>query len=152
MANDNEYADVDQVKARYSKEFLKRITNFTGVDDGTAVVDARITEATKDASDLMDGFLQGRYDVPVETPPDHFIGDCIKIAVKLLVEHKGYDEESSEKNYITAGNEVLKKYEKIAEGKISLGVPGPGGSTTVPVKIKTDAPPKVFPCAKLDKY
>ncbi len=152
MANDNEYAGKDDVIARYSSEFLIRITNFTGVDPGTAIIDAKITAATKDASDLMDGLLQGRYDTPVESPPDHFIPDCIKIAVKLLVERKGYDEESSEKNFITAGNEVLKKYEKIAEGKISLGIPGPGDSTTTPTKIKTSAPPKEFPCAKLDKY
>ncbi len=152
MANENQYADADAVKARYSAEFLKRVTNFTGVDPGTAIIDPKITAATKDASDLMDGLLQGRYDVPVDPFPDHFIGDCIKIAVKLLVERKGYEEESSDANYVTAGNEVLKKYEKIAEGKISLGIPGEGGSSTTPVKIKTEAPPKVFPCAKLDKY
>lgn len=152
MANDNEYASIAQVKSRYSDEFLKRITNFTGVDPGTAVIDARVTDAIRDASDLMDGLLQGRYDTPVGEPPDHFIADCIKIAIKLLVERKGYDEESSEKNYVTAGNEVLKKYEKIAEGKISLGIPGTGDTTTTPTKILTSAPPKQFPCATLDKY
>lgn len=152
MANTNEYADKDAVIARYSAEFLIRITNFTGVDPGTAIIDAKITEATKDASDLMDGLLQGRYDVPVTPFPDHFIGDCIKVAIKLLVERKGYDEESSENNYIIAGNEVLKKYEKIAEGKITLGIPGPGDTSTAPTKIKTSAPAKRFTEATLDKF
>ncbi len=152
MANTNKYATVAQVKERYSAEFLIRITNFTGVDPGTAIVDAKIENAALDASDGMDGLLQGRYDTPVSSPPDHFIADCIKIAIKLLVERKGYDPESSEAEYIKAGNEVLKKYEKIAEGKISLGIPGTGDTTTTPTRIKTSAPPKEFPCAKLDKY
>ena len=152
MANDNQYATVDEVKARYSAEFLKRVTNFTGVDPGTAIIDLKIENAVKDASDLMDGLLQGRYNVPVDPFPDHFTTDCVRIAIKLLVERKGYDEDGSDKNYITAGNEILKKYEKIATGDISLGVPGVGGSSTTPIKIKTSAPTKMFDEDTLDKY
>lgn len=152
MANSNSYATLAQVKERYSTEFLTRITNFEGTDPFTSIIDDRITKALLDASDLMDGLLQGRYDVPVVTPPDHFITDSIVLCVKLLVERKGYDEESSEKNYIDAGNDILKKYEKINAGKISLGVPGSGGSTTVPQKIKTYAPAQRFTENVLDKY
>lgn len=152
MANDNKYASVQDVKDRYSAEFLKRVTNFTGVDPGTAIIDSRIEKAVLDASDQMDGFLQGRYNTPVEDPPDHFIPDCVKIAVKLLIERKGYEPDSADGEFIKAGNEVLRKYEKIAQGDISLGIPGAGDTTTTPTRIKSSAPAKQFSEETLDKY
>jgi phage gp36-like protein len=152
MGSDNKYASVDDVESRYATDFLIRITNFTDEDEGTEINEDRITTALEDASDLIDGYLQGRYAIPVSPFPEFFIPDTVKLAIKLLVERKGYEPKSPDEAHVTAGNEVLKKYMAIADGSISISIPDSGGSSVPPTKVLTSSPGAIFDKETLDKY
>lgn len=148
----SKYATLAQVQARYATDFLIRISNFTNEDDGSAIVAAHVDTALQDASDQINGYLQGRYPVPVSPAPDYFVSDTVKLAVKLLIERKGYDPESADAAHIKAGDEVIKKYTAVAQGDISITLPDLTGAAVPPVKIKTTAPDRMFTAATLDKY
>jgi phage gp36-like protein len=152
MANSNKYASIAQVSERYASDFLIRITNFTGIDAGESIIDARIDLALQDASDAIDGYLQGRYSVPLSPAPDFITPDTIKLAIKILVERKGYDPEGPDASHVTAGNEVIKKYTAIAGGDISISIPDAEGNSNAPARIHSSAPRKLFPCHVLNHY
>lgn len=146
------YATTAQVTSRYASEFLKRITNFTVQDDETAIIESRIVQANEDASAAIDGYLQSRYPVPLSPAPDYLMADTVKVAVKLLVERKGFDPEGPDAAHVKAGDEVLKKYMSVAKGDISITLPGSGGETPGPTRVLSSSSAKMFTETKLDGY
>lgn len=152
MASGNKYATVQNVEDRYATDFLIRITNFTDEDEGEEINEDRITTALEDSSDLIDGYLQGRYSVPVSPAPQFFLSDTVKLTIKLLVERKGYEPKSPDEAHVTAGNEVLKKYMAIADGSISISIPDSGGNSVPPAKVLTSSPSAIFDKETLDTY
>lgn len=152
MPNTNQYATLAECKSRYSDQFLIRITNFVGVDAGTSVVDDRLTDALRDASDIIDGYLMGRYSTPLSPFPDHFIPDTCCIAVRLLIERKGVEKDSSEEIAVTTGKDCEKKFRLIAEGKIDLSIPDTAGDAPPISNIIASKPKKIFTETTLDLF
>jgi len=148
----NEYVDLAGVKARYGTQFLIQITNFNDDDSFTDIIDANLTRAIKDASDLMDGFLLSQVDTPVSPAPDYFAPDCAKITVGLLVERKGFRPDTPEEQCVLAKKEVLKKYMAISQGKIALSLPDSSGDTAAETTTISTAPKKLFPESVLNRF
>lgn len=147
------YATVANTKAKYSSELLIRLTNFEGVDNFTAITDAVLSAALDDASNLMDGYIAERYPTPLASPPTYFEVDCMTIAVMLLIQRKGYLQNTPDEALYNAGQDVLKmRYEKISQGKLSIGT-GDGTGETVPAtNVQATYPEKIFSQETLDLY
>lgn len=153
--NDNIYGSLDLFKDAFAKRYLIRVGNFEDEEpaDFTTEINDRLTEALRDASDVMDGYLMGRYTTPVDPAPDFFEKDCYCIAIGILIRRKGYESGTPDENAVKDADKCIKKYEMISQGKIDISVPDDStGETTPVVKYKATAPDKVFPEATLDKY
>lgn len=152
--NDNEYGKLPEFKKAFAKRFLIRVGNFEDVEpsDYNAEIEERLTDALRDASDQMDGFIAARYSVPVDPAPDYFEVDCFCIAAGMLVKRKGYEANTSDENFVTGGEKCLKKYEMIGKGQIDLPTTGDNGSGSPTSQVKACYPEKKFSQTTLDKY
>lgn len=130
------YATYLQLTNAYNEELLMRLGTRAGeypVDPVT--VEARGTEALLAASGLIDGYLLGRYAVPVQSSSAAFMAAlaqcCCALAVMELMMQKGYlpdsEDESlvigAQKRYLNKPNGWLYL---IGNGSISI----PGASST----------------------
>lgn len=153
MANINKYATLDQFKASYSKNLLIRLSSFNDEDDFTDYQDDNLTNALRDASDIMDGHLMERYATPLSPAPDYFKPDCMVIAVSKLVERKGFIEGSADEQLYLAGKNLIKdRYMKIAEGKITIAIPDDDGNASAVSNVRASTPKKIFSSDTLDKF
>jgi phage gp36-like protein len=147
------YATVAGTKAKYSRELLIRLTNFEGVDAFTAITDSVLEGALDDASDLIDGYIQERYPTPFPTPPPYFEVDTMTIAIMLLIQRKGYLKDSPDEALYNAGQDAIKmRYEKISQGKISIGSTGGTGATVPATNVLASYPDAIFSQETLDKF
>jgi phage gp36-like protein len=153
MANPNTYADLARLKAYYSKIFLVKVSNFEPDDDYSDYKDDRLSEALRDASDRIDGFLAARYSTPILPAPEWFPAACMVIAIAILIERKGYQKDTPEEKVVEAADKYLKQFADIARGLIDIAIPGSeGGGTTPPAQVVATYPDKIFPETLLDKY
>ena len=153
--NTNIYGSLDLFKAAFAKRFLIRVGNFADEEpaDFTSEINDRLTEALRDASDVMDGYLMGRYATPIDPAPDFFEKDCYCIAIGILIRRKGYESDTPDANAVKDADKCIKKYEMISQGKMDISLPDDGtGETAPPVKYKATAPEKIFNDTTLDKY
>jgi len=106
---------------RFGQDELVDLTqlNNTGVIDETV-----LGQAIADASAEMDGYLGGRYQLPLDTIPPVLKALCCNVARYNL-----YDEQASE--------QVTKRYDaaikflfSVSKGEISLGVDDTGAKAT----------------------
>lgn len=155
MANDNMYGTLANFKKAYAKRFLIRVGTHEDVEpsDYDTEVNDRLTEALKDASDQMDGYISGRYAVPVDPAPDYFEVDCFCIAAGLLVKRKGYEVNTSDENFVTGGKDCLKKYELIGKGQIDLpSVEDDTGEFVPKSQVQSYYPDQIFSTDTLSKF
>lgn len=115
---------------------LQNIIDYYGNDqllitfdrDNNGVVDSEIVAAALDrASAEIDGYLTGRYTVPlVEPVPEILIGFCVDIALYKGAFNPALVTEEKRKRY----RDAIRYLEKVAEGRITLGIekPSQGGS------------------------
>lgn len=150
------YSTVENISKKYSTALLIRLTNFDGTaDDFTAIKESVLEDALQDASALIDGYLAGRYAVPVSPAPEYFESDCEAISVALMIQHKGYSTGTPDESLYLAGMKIIKdRYEMVASGKLTLPIPGTVGgvSSNPPLNIAATYPPKIFSRETLDKF
>ena len=115
------YATQSDMTTRFSEEELILLTdrdaNAGAID--TAVLD----QALADASAEIDGYLGGRYTLPLPTVPAVVTRICCDIARYLL--HDEHAPERIEKRYDGAVNFLS----KLGNGSISLGMPDEGDAS-----------------------
>lgn len=150
--NANQYVDKDGVKARYGDQMLIQITNFNDEDTFTTINDTNLDRAIDDASDLMDGYLLSQFPTPINPAPDFFAPDCAAITVGLLIERKGFIEDTPDAACVKAKKEILKKFMDISQGKIALELPDSSGDTASELNILSTAPAKLFTADDLSRY
>jgi len=111
------YATLDQLTDRYGEQMLVLLTDRGAVATGTIDADV-IARALTDADAMIDGFLKGRYVLPLaETPP--LLSDLAQmIAVWKL--HRHAPDEKIEKDY----KEAMAILDRIGSGKVRLPVAG----------------------------
>lgn len=119
------YCTADDVGKMIPSAVLIRLTD----DENAGAVDAdRLTEAVDTAADEIDTYLGARYDLPLT--------DTVPILGKLNVDMAIYNLYSRYKDEIPQTRKdrytnAIRFLEKVAEGKISLGVqpvPDPAGA------------------------
>lgn len=111
------YTSLDQLKSRYGEGFLISLTDRGEVATGAIDTDA-VDQAIVDADAMIDGYLKGRYVLPLADVPA--LVSSLSRAISLYNLHI-YD--APEK--ITADYEkALRQLKEIAQGVITLDVAG----------------------------
>lgn len=112
------YCVISDIKSAISEDILIQLTD----DAGTGEVDDYIvTAAIEWAEELIDGYLRGRYTLPLETPvPKPIAKLCVDLASYILFERRrGLEMPESLTDKYKANIKIL---EHLQSGKIVLGV------------------------------
>jgi phage gp36-like protein len=111
------YATLAQLTDRYGEEMLVRLTDRAALPTH-AIDETVVNRALADADALIDGYLQGRYVLPlVATPP--LLTD-IALAITIWKLHVYKPDEKIEADYKAAEKQLA----QIASGTIRLSVAG----------------------------
>ena len=107
------YAESNDMLTRYGEQELLRLTDLSG----SGVIDtAACNVALGDASALIDGYLAGRYPLPLLHVPTALVPICCDIA-----RHRLYGEQAPEQ--IAKRNEAALAFLKsVGKGELALGL------------------------------
>lgn len=109
------YATQTDLEERFSASELSDVAD----RDRDGIVDAAVVDAAlADASELIDGFLAGRYALPLASVPGLVKGWCCDIARKRL--HKDSPPEEVAKNY----EDAMRQLRDVAVGRLTLQIAG----------------------------
>lgn len=110
------YATLDDLVARFGEqELIDQTDRVSGTNVNTEVV----TRVLDDASAILDGYLAGRYALPLATVPALLVGLCCDLARYALYPDAAPD--LVKERYQNA----LKLLARIADGTLQLGLSGP---------------------------
>ena len=141
------YCTLADITDRIPEENLIQLTDD---ENEGAVNEDRVTAAIGDADELIDGYLRGRYTLPLDPIPALITKLSIDLAVFNLYSRKLelVMPEAMSDRYKNA----VKVLEHIQSGKISLGTEA--GNTPEPGEYKTNktASDRMFPKTELEKY
>ncbi len=113
------YATVDEMTARFG---LKQMIRLSSPGDRTAVAvdEAKVNKALVDATGVINGYVRGRYLVPIATPPAEVVrAACILARYDLA---QGEDTDPSDE-MSKARKDIITWLENIAKELINLDVP-----------------------------
>ncbi len=113
------YATVADMIARYGETQIIRLSQ---PEDRTAetVDEAKVNTALSDAGDIVDGYIRGRYHVPVAVPPDSIVrATCVLARYDLAQgEHTSPSDEMA-----SARKDTITWLENIAKELVHLDIP-----------------------------
>ena len=110
------YATQQDVIDTYGQEALTVAAD----RDGDGVADPGVADkALADASELMDSYLGKRYDLPLPTVPEVLKPVCVDIALYRMSQGPATLTDEIKDRYRAA----LRWLERVADGKVSLGLP-----------------------------
>ena len=111
------YATLQDMSSRFGEAELLRLTDLTGAG---VVDEAAVTVALTDASSLTDGYLAGRYPLPLAHVPSALVPICCDIA-----RHRLYGEQAPEQigKRFEAALSFLKS---VGKGELALGLAADG--------------------------
>ncbi|MDD2870122.1 phage protein Gp36 family protein [Neomegalonema sp.] len=133
------YASAQDMIDRFSAQQLREVADPENVAEIRAEALAR---ALEDASAEIDGYLEGRYRLPLPKPPPSLRLLACDIAMYRLLTLRQIDAmEDQRKRY----EDALRFLRSIAKGEINLG-PAPSGETVTPAGGPTlvAGPERVF--------
>ncbi|MDH5525215.1 MAG: DUF1320 domain-containing protein [Desulfobulbaceae bacterium] len=108
------YATQQDIVDRYGEDELYVVFD----RDGDGVLDANaIDQALSDATEEINGYLAGRYSIPLATVPGNLKTLCIDIAL-----YKGSSSTALTEEKRQRYEDAVKYLTKVAEGKVSLGI------------------------------
>lgn len=110
------YATLQSLRDRFGEAELVRLTDRATPPTGAVAVDV-VEQALRDASAEIDGYLAGRYRLPLETVPAQLEGFCCDIARFRLFGDAATERHPARLRYEAA----VRYFERVAEGKIALG-------------------------------
>tara|TARA_R110002033_G_scaffold124195_1_gene166316 strand:- start:5831 stop:6271 length:441 start_codon:yes stop_codon:yes gene_type:complete len=113
------YANTDNMLSRFGEQDLMLLTEREGSMPGQINI-AVLEQALRDASAEIDGYIVGRYTLPLTTVPAVLERNCCDIARYFLYGDKA--PEQVEKRY----NAVVKYLALVSKGDISLGLADTG--------------------------
>lgn len=109
------YASAQDLQERYPERDLIQLTDA----DGEQLDVARLERALADASAEIDGYLQGRYTLPLAKPPQHLTLLACDIAMyRLQVLRPLGDIEDARERY----EDALRYLRQVARGEVQLGL------------------------------
>lgn len=143
------YCSIDELKADISETELQQLTDDERLG---AVNEDRINAAIGAAGDLIDGYLRGRYALPLDPVPIIIKTVAKEITIyKLILRRK---RQSITQQMTDNYNAQLKLLGQIQSGTITLGVNSPSGDAETPsgsYKTNKTSADRVFSKDVLDK-
>ncbi|CCN69785.1 gp436 family protein [Vibrio nigripulchritudo] len=110
------YCALEDMTHRFSEDELAQLTDKDGTH-GAIVADV-LTRAIEDASHTIDGYIGGRYQLPLSSTPVILKRLCCDIARYFL-----YDDQLGEAHQATKRYDSAIKYlEQVSSGKVQLGI------------------------------
>jgi phage gp36-like protein len=139
------YCTLEDLKLAIDEARLLELTD----DEGLGVINqARIDAAIGDAQGEVDGWLQERYDVPLDPVPALIKRACIDVAIPNLYSRKV---ETLPDVRVKRYDNAIKLLARIADGKLSLGIAVQPEETNSG-KVLVTASTRIFPDTELDKF
>lgn len=122
------YATQQHMVDRYGEREIIQLTDNGPTQTGAIVADV-LTRALEDADAEIDGYLAGRYTLPLSTTPRVILGIACDIArYRLFVEAVP---EVVERRY----KDAVKLLENIAKGVVNLGLDDTGAPAATPDNV-----------------
>jgi len=111
------YCSTSDIQAVIANNDLIQLTNDSG---GDTIDTATITEAINYVDNIIDGYLRGRYDLPLTSVPDELKYLAVDFVVYKLYSRRLYTEipQSIKDNHIN----VIKTLKDIQTGIFNLGI------------------------------
>ena len=133
------YATIADLQVRYGDTELRQLSDI-GTPRSGAMVDAVLLRALLDASAWIDGYLVGRYALPISDAPAlaKLNLDCAAEA-RFLLMHTNVDEAAQK-----AHDERAAFYRSVAKGDITLIAPGAAPAAVGVGPVLFDRGSKVF--------
>ncbi|MGF1727209.1 gp436 family protein [Photobacterium nomapromontoriensis] len=110
------YCTRDDMVARFGEEELTELTDRDGNAGG--IVDAVLDQVMDDASATIDGYLGGRYDLPLPVVPRVLTRTACDLSRYYLYDDQLGDEHQAAKRYA----EAIGYLEKVGRGVLQLGL------------------------------
>ncbi|MEX2155110.1 MAG: phage protein Gp36 family protein [Gemmatimonadaceae bacterium] len=123
-----QYASAQDMKDRYPEKDLRELTDV----DGQVINDDRLDGALADASAEIDGYLMGRYALPLASVPQALVLYCCDIAMYRLQALRPANDIEDAKNRYDSAIRFLKC---VSKGEVQLGV----SSSDAPA-VQTEGP------------
>lgn len=139
------YASRADMEARFGEREVIALTDRQGAG---AVNEAVLTEALEAADDEINGYLRGRYGLPLPTVPRLLSRVACDIARYRLCGTEVTETEPARNRY----KDAVKLLESIAAGKISLGLDDAGSLAPEPSGVGISAAPRTFTDTTLEDY
>lgn len=140
-----DYCTQIQLEARYGEALLVEISDRADVPTGTIDADL-ITRAITDATALIDGYLAGRYALPLATVPALVTDLAQRIAIYYA--HSNVASEKIGKDYEAA----LRQLKDIASGLIKLDAGGAEPAGSGASEVRTNDPERPLSAATMKGY
>jgi phage gp36-like protein len=140
-----DYCTQIQLEARYGTALLVEISDRADVPTG-AIDAALITRAIADATALIDGYLAGRYALPLATVPALVIDLAQRIAIYYA--HSNVASEKIGKDYEAA----LRQLKDIASGLIKLDAGGAEPAGSGASEVRTNEPERPLSAATMKGF
>jgi phage gp36-like protein len=110
------YCTRDDMITRFSIEELIELTDKDGSTG--AIVDAVVDQAIADASATIDGYIGGRYQLPLSSVPSILLRMACDLARYFLYDDQLGDEHQVTKRY----RDAIEYLKQVGNGKVQLGI------------------------------
>lgn len=111
------YCTLEQLTDRFGERLLLQVTDRASPPAGTIDADV-VARAIADTDAVIDGYLAGRYALPIEVTPPLLVDLALAISIYKL--HPFAPDPKIEKDY----NDALKQLLQIAKGDVRLPLEG----------------------------
>ncbi|UTV30164.1 gp436 family protein [Photobacterium atrarenae] len=109
------YCTREDIIARFGQEELAQLTDRDGEAGG--IVDSVLEQAIKDACATIDGYLGGRYDLPLAVMPEVLVRVACDLSRYYLYDDQLGEDHQAAKRYA----EAIGYLEKVGRGVLQLG-------------------------------
>ncbi|RJR31894.1 MAG: DUF1320 domain-containing protein [Candidatus Latescibacterota bacterium] len=112
--------------------------------DEDADIEARIDAMIAKAGSRIDGYIGGRYALPLDPVPAILTDLAVDMAIYYVVTRKGMVEGSSEKAILEKYKDAVRFLERVADKKADIGVTSDTGAVTPPSRASYITPESPF--------
>lgn len=132
------YCTLEELKNAITEDVLAQLTDD---ENGTVINETIVNDIITSSSTLIDGYLRGRYSLPLSGGQDIIKSIAITISHYKLKERRNKTSEADNKKY----DEAISRLKDIAKGVIILQVSDADTTTVSPPRfIKISAPDKLI--------
>lgn len=112
--------------------------------DTAEIIAARIEAAIDKAGERIDGYLRGRYTLPIENAPGILTDLCVDIALYFIAGRKGIAEGTPEKNLETKYRDAIAYLKDVQAGRADIGLVDDEGNSAPTAKSDYRTPDQEF--------